>query len=116
MNSHERILTALQHREPDRVPFDLGATAATMISVKTYAELRDYLQLPHKTIQVADTIQQMAVIDDDVLDYLGVDARPVGPRSSYTADRLEIREMPGDTYFHDEWGIGWRMPKQGGFY
>ncbi|MCE5207554.1 MAG: hypothetical protein LLG42_04500 [Chloroflexi bacterium] len=27
MNSRERVLTALNHKEPDRVPFDLGETA-----------------------------------------------------------------------------------------
>jgi len=26
MNSRERILTTLKHKEPDRIPFDLGST------------------------------------------------------------------------------------------
>ena len=31
MDSRERVITALNHREPDRVPFDLGATGVTGI-------------------------------------------------------------------------------------
>jgi len=33
MTSRERILAAINHKEPDRVPVDLGATASSGISV-----------------------------------------------------------------------------------
>jgi len=33
MNSRERILMALNHKEPDRVPFDLASTHVTSINV-----------------------------------------------------------------------------------
>ena len=46
MNSRERVLTALDHHEPDRVPIDLGGSAVTSIAIPTYAALRDYLGLP----------------------------------------------------------------------
>ena len=29
MNSRERVMMALNHQEPDRVPLDLGASAVT---------------------------------------------------------------------------------------
>ena len=43
--------------------------------------------------------------------------RNVAPRSSATF-KIEINEtdMPGYRFFHDEWGIGWRMPKEGGWF
>ena len=40
MNSRERVLTALNHKEPDRVPFDLGGTVVTGIHHKAYVALR----------------------------------------------------------------------------
>jgi uroporphyrinogen decarboxylase len=46
---------------------------------------------------------------------LKVDVRDVAPRSS-AAFRIEIKVMPGYTYFYDDWGIGWRMPMEGGWY
>ncbi len=117
MNSRERVLAALDHREPDRVPLDLGGTVLTGITVKAYGALREYLGLPRIEPTVVDVVQQLAQVDDDVLDRLGVDVKNVAPRSS-ASYRIEIRDMEsGDyTYFHDEYGIGWRMPKVGGLY
>ena len=62
-----------------------------------------------------DIFQQIVAVDDDMRERLKVDVRDVAPRSS-AAFRIEIKEMPGYTYFYDEWGIGWRMPLEGGWY
>ena len=117
MNSRERILTALNHREPDRVPFDMGGTVLTGINVKAYTALRHYLGLPRIEPTIVDVVQQLAQVDDDVLDRLGVDVKNVAPRSS-ASYQIEIEEMEDGnyTYFYDEYGIGWRMPKVGGLY
>jgi uroporphyrinogen decarboxylase len=116
LNSRERVLTALNHREPDRVPFCLGGTVATMISIRTYQGVRRLLGLPEKPVGVGDIIMQMARLDDDARDILKVDTREVGPRSSYAGSRVETSEMAGYKYFHDEWGVGWRMPLSEGYY
>ena len=117
MNSRERVLSALNHKEPDRVPFDVGGTVVTGINVKAYQALRDYLGLPRITPTVVDIVQQLAQVDNDVMDRLGVDVKNVSPRSS-ASYQIEIKEMEGGkyTYFYDEYGIGWRMPKIGGLY
>jgi uroporphyrinogen decarboxylase len=89
----------------------------TSIHVNAYRNLRRYLGLPEKEAAVMDIFQQIVTVDDDVRRRLGCDARNVAPRSSATF-KIEIDEdsMPGYRFFHDEWGIGWRMPKDGGFY
>jgi uroporphyrinogen decarboxylase len=87
-----------------------------MISTRTYAGLRELLQLEQKPVEVGNIIIQMAALDDDARDCLKVDTHEVGPRSSYVSSRINIEEMPGYSYFHDEWGIGWRMPLSGGYY
>ena len=43
-----------------------------------YRELRDYLSLPAKPVRVYDVVQQLAVIDDDMLDRFGVDTIELG--------------------------------------
>jgi len=117
MNSRERVLTSLDHKEPDRIPFDLGGTVLTGINVKAYRMLRDYLGLPQVEPAMVDVVQQLAQVDDDVIDRLGVDVKNIAPRSS-ASHRIEIKDMEGGnyTYFYDEYGIGWRMPKVGGLY
>ena len=117
MNSRERVLATLSHKEPDRVPFDMGGTVVTGINVKAYQALRDYLGLPWIDPTIVDVVQQLARVDDDVMDRLGVDVENVSPRSS-ASYHIEIKEMEGGdcTYFYDEYGIGWRKPKVGGIY
>jgi len=48
VKSRERVLAALNHQEPDRVPFDLGSCTGTNIAVKAYRALRDYLRLQER--------------------------------------------------------------------
>lgn len=117
MNSRERVKTTLEHKEPDKIPFDLGGTVLTSIHVNAYKNLREHLGLPETEIKVMDIFQQIAVVDDDVHEILNCDMRNVAPRSSATY-KIEINDtdMPGYRFFHDEWGIGWRMPKDGGFF
>ena len=52
MNSRERVLSALNHREPDRVPFDMGGTVVTGINVKAYQERDLHQQLLSTSLQV----------------------------------------------------------------
>jgi uroporphyrinogen decarboxylase len=115
MNSRERVLLALNHKEPDKVPFDLGGTVVTGIHHKAYVAWRQALGLPAREPKIVDMIQQIAQVDDDMMDRLGVDMRNISPRSSATF-QIEVKDMGEYTYFYDEWGIGWRSPKDGGWY
>ena len=117
MNSRERVLTALNHKEPDRVPFDLGGTVVTGIQIRAYRRLRDYLGLPQREIVIIDMLQQLAQVDDDVMERLGVDVRNVSPRST-ASFKIELKVTPDGQYryFDDEYQIRWRMPIDGGMY
>ena len=74
MNHAERVLTALRHQEPDRVPLDFGGTVDTTILAVGYRKLREYLGLGATTIRVSDVVCQTALVDEDVRQALGVDA------------------------------------------
>jgi len=78
MTSRERILTALNHREPDRVPIDLSGYRSSGISAIAYPKLRAALGLEPRPIYVYDPVQQLAIVDDDVLDWAGADAIELG--------------------------------------
>ncbi len=115
MDSRERLQIALNHKEPDRVPFDLGATVLTSIHHKSYNALRSYLGLPVIESNLMDIVQQIVSVDDDVYELLKCDVKNVASNPSSTYHR-EIKVMNGYSYFHDEWGIGWKMPVKGGWY
>ena len=113
----ERLLTALAHKEPDRVPFDLGSTKITGISFTAYKNLIEYKGWNNSDPQheVSDTVQQLAKVREDVLQRLGVDVRGLIP-SSPSQWAPEYKDGGEHIQFTDEWGITWRKPKNGGFY
>ena len=115
--SYERVKAVLEHREPDRVPFDLGGCVVTGINKVAYRNLRAHLGLPEKTIDIYDRMQQLARVDQDVLDRLGVDVRCVDPGPPKHAPLATDVVNEGDYYaFNDEHGITWKMPVKGGLY
>jgi uroporphyrinogen decarboxylase len=78
MTSRERVLTACNHRQPDRVPIDLSGHRSSGIAAIAYAKLRDYLGLPKTTLRVYDPVQQLAIVDEDVLGKFGADTIELG--------------------------------------
>lgn len=94
MTSRERVLVSLNHQEPDRVPVDLSGHRSSGIAAIAYARLRDFLGLPKKPIRVYDPVQQLAIVDEDVLQRFGVDAVELG-----RAFALE-----------DKWWADWTLP------
>ena len=78
MTPRERVLTACNHREPDRVPIDFSGHPSSGIAALAYAKLRDYMGLPKRTLRVYDPIQQLTIVDDDVLERFGVDTIDMG--------------------------------------
>lgn len=104
MTPRDRILSALKHAEPDRVPLDLGSTGATTITVKAYERLRAYLGLAVESPPVLWSFRSTTVIPDEAtLRHLDVDARPVLLGSPVgRPDRKLSEDM-----FLDEWGVLW---------
>jgi uroporphyrinogen decarboxylase len=115
MNSRDRVRLALDHKEPDRVPFDLCGTPVSLIHVTAYQNLRRYLNVPYLPPRVVLTAEQITVLDEDVADRLETDVRVVfpGPPAGF---RVEFVDEGAYESYGDEWGVRWRMPKDGGFY
>ncbi|MGI5817005.1 MAG: uroporphyrinogen decarboxylase family protein [Armatimonadota bacterium] len=116
MTPRERVLAALSHSEPDRVPFDLGTTFVTGIHRIAYDNLTEAMGmvgLDEKPL--LDPFQQLAMPHEQVLRELGVDTRSV-----YLKLPGRALENPSedDRYFYslDSWGLRRRMPKDGGLY
>ncbi|GHV80577.1 hypothetical protein AGMMS49944_23680 [Spirochaetia bacterium] len=78
MTGRERVMAALNFKQPDRVPFDLNAHRSSGMSVISYRNLRKYLDLPPSPLYIYDLIQQLAIIENDVLDMFDVDTFQLG--------------------------------------
>jgi len=82
MTSRERVLAALSHREPDRVPVDLGGTNITGLHVSCVAALRDYYGLEKKPVKIIDPGQMLGEVEEDLKRILGVDVEGVVRRGT----------------------------------
>jgi uroporphyrinogen decarboxylase len=76
MSHRDRVLAALRHEEPDRVPIDFGGTVDSTISALSYQALREQLGLPPSVTRIQDVVQYTAVIEEDVRQTLGIDTMP----------------------------------------
>ncbi len=110
MNHRERVLTALDHQEPDRVPLDLGGTQ-TSILVQPYAALKSLLGLTTPT-ELQNRVLGLALVEEGVLKRFDVDLRHILPGVPSTW-KLEL--LPDDS-FYDEWGVRWHRPAGGYYY
>jgi uroporphyrinogen decarboxylase len=72
MNSRERVLAAVNHREPDRVPIDLGGTRQSGIAASTYDQLKQRLGIKTRT-RVFDVYQMLAEVERPVMERFGAD-------------------------------------------
>jgi len=77
MTSKERTLSALNHKEPDRVPVDFGGTAVTGIHVEIVAALRDRYGLEKRPVKVHEPYQMLGLVEDDLQRALGLDVEGV---------------------------------------
>lgn len=78
MNSRERILTALSHKQPDCVPVDLGGTPSSGISAIAYNNLKKHLDITNGHTRIYDVVQQVAQPEESILNRFGVDVVDVG--------------------------------------
>ena len=79
MTSRERVLSALSHNEPDRLPVDFGATPVSGMHVSCIAALRDYFGLPKRLVQCHEPFQMLGILDEDLKGILGLDVEGVAP-------------------------------------
>ena len=141
MTSKERVLAAIQHRPPDRVPIDFGSTTVTGIHVSCVAALRDYYGLERRPVKVHEPHQMLGLVDEDLKQAMGVDVDGVFRRKTMmgfppedwkpwrTHQGLEVlvpggfnttTDANGDTLIYPEGDLtapaSARMPRDGYFF
>lgn len=78
MNSREKVIAAIEHRQPDGIPVDLGATPSSGISAVAYTRLKQHLGLTTGHTRVYDVVQQLAQPEEEILARFRIDAVDIG--------------------------------------
>ncbi len=74
MTSRERFELTVNHRQPDRIVVDFGATSVTGIHVLAVENLRRYYGLAYQPVRVVDPYQMLGEVDEELAGIMGVDA------------------------------------------
>ena len=103
MTSRERVVMALNHEEPDRVPLDIGSGSSTSIVVEEYENLKNHLRVSSET-KILNRVFRVARLDNEVLRRLGSDCHPLcgGSPQNWSPPPSD----PGS--FIDIWGLQWK--------
>ncbi len=111
MTSRERVLKAINHEIPDRVPMDLGGNQ-TGIHKDAYRGLLKYLGID-EPIAIMDAVQQLAVPSEKVLQRFHIDTRYIRTGAAGDWKGGIVQERRNGRLWHDlkdEFGIVWSMP------
>ncbi|HUT66555.1 MAG TPA: uroporphyrinogen decarboxylase family protein [Spirochaetota bacterium] len=73
LTSRERVRSALDHKETDRVPIDLGSSPVTGIQAVMYRKLKEYLGITGGEIKVYEPYQMLAEVEETVKKRLNID-------------------------------------------
>ncbi|HNX53237.1 MAG TPA: uroporphyrinogen decarboxylase family protein [Pontiellaceae bacterium] len=104
MTSRERVLAAINHKQPDRVPVDMGSNPSSGISAMGYNKLKAGLNIRGGHTRIYDVVQQLAQPEDEVLSALGVDVIDIGRAfNDSDADWYDITMADGSTAQYPKW-------------
>jgi uroporphyrinogen decarboxylase len=116
MTPRERVLAAIHHEQPDRVPIILGTSNTTGIKMAAYKRLKNHLGITSEDSYIYDWPELgTAVLDEAVLERLHSDARGLLDRfPDFIYERNQKR--PPHTPFIDDWGSGQKEIEPGVWY
>jgi uroporphyrinogen decarboxylase len=107
MTHRDRVVAALSHREPDRIPIDFASTRDSSIVVEGYERLKNHFEVQSDHI-LTSRMMRVVDVDERILRALDTDTRGVFPNTPPDVVLDEHR-------YRDEWGIE-RVQPDGSFY
>ena len=110
MTSKERVMAALNHQQPDRVPLDLGGINNSCMHELVEREFKQKLNLKDNGYFIKARSQGIVIPDKSVVEYLKVDT------CSIYINEVRPWVDNGDGTFTDMWGIGLKINPDGLYY
>ncbi len=117
LTSRQRVMKALNHEEPDRIPIDLGGNQ-TGIHKIAYQALLKTLGLDDE-VTIMDAVQQLARPCEAVLERFHVDTRYIAAKAADGFKGEIVQNRRDGRLWHDltdEFGVVWSMPDDHQYY
>ncbi|MBS6398038.1 MAG: methyltransferase [Clostridiales bacterium] len=119
MTSRERVIAAINHREPDYVPLDLGGCGQTGMNASSLYALRKAYGLPEHPLAIAEPFQLLGEIEKDLIEKIGIDVVPLynrGDLMGTTGPRTQPWNMPDGTPVLMPSDFAWDQDEKGNIY
>jgi len=136
MTSKERVIAAIERKDIDRVPIDLGGTAATNILANPYHGLLKLLDID-KPVKIADCQQMWVYVDDEISERFNTDVVSLWPIRDFLGIRRDKgfkdwitptgtpvkisndfnpKKMEDGSYIYEVGGYTQRLPRDGFYF
>jgi hypothetical protein len=80
--SRERLIASLNHKQPDKIPVDLGSSAVTGIHILAIERLRKYFGLENRPVRLIEPFQMLGEIENDLAEILHLDVTGIYARNT----------------------------------
>jgi uroporphyrinogen decarboxylase len=111
LSHRDRVIKAISHQEPDRIPFDLGSTMSTSVHVDTYQKLKAHFGVDAED-KFISKMTQIVAIDEAILQALDIDLRGVIHGAPDSRPHIPV----GEDGYQDEYGVVRRKPPSSKYY
>ena len=115
MDSRKRVVQALNHQEPDRIPIDFGGSVCSSIHRDAYVQLKRYLGMEVEEPTIIDPFQQLPYVDEKLMERFGADLCML-QLPAVEMQGVEVFEDGPYYAFIDHFGAKVHMPQDGGLY
>lgn len=114
-------MEAINHREPDRIPLDIGASAVTSIHYLAYNDLMGLLGQSQKVrdrhqTEFMDLAQSIVQVDEAFINDFKVDARGLTPGSFKERWDDHVQRKGDEDVMTDRFGGKWSRPLSGFYF
>ena len=113
MNSRERLIKALNHQEPDRIPIDLGGVSVSLIHKKSHKALAQYLGIFDPVEKIHNLMTMCVYTDERIKERFKADIELIQPGKP---DGWELRIDKETGKWEDDWGVVYKKPEGVMFY
>ncbi len=117
MTSRERVLAALNHQEPDRVPIDIGGlTSFTCWHEQAEDAVKEALGFEGGERVINSAFARTVRPDPRIRERFAADCFGLAGKAGSRWNFELHADGEGGEWFYDEWGIKWRRPQDGYYY
>lgn len=108
MDSRQRLIKALEHKEADRVPIDLGGASVSLIHQNSHQRLAEYLNIKDPQDKIHNLMTMCVYVDQRIKDRFGADIELIQPGKP---DAWELDIDKKTKKWTDDWGCVYKKPE-----